>query len=218
MNRRGDQPLRILVMRHGETDWNRVKRVQGTRDIPLNDRGRAQVRAAAQRLAHSGDYQISQIMTSPLGRAKESALICQEVLRVPLIEQAEWRERSFGRLEGMTTDEIQQIYQVDDFEEINEITPMEDPFARFLHRQPMGPFPVESIEEITHRITRGLHRIVEQASTRGWEGDILLVTHGSMIKRLARMGGLESGIIPNAEFMELWLNRTDKTIEPLTSL
>ena len=95
---------RILLARHGETDWNAIGRLQGHTDIPLNDAGRAQARAlAAQLRAHA----IARVVTSDLARAHETgAIIAAELgLPAPLVEP-ELRERRFGIFEGLTRDEI----------------------------------------------------------------------------------------------------------------
>ncbi|MGD8189575.1 histidine phosphatase family protein [Brevibacillus ginsengisoli] len=209
MNRRDDQMIRVILMRHGETDWNKEKRVQGTQDIPLNDLGRVQVRETAQKFIDAAPYSISQIITSPLRRAKESALICQELLHVPLIEGADWRERSFGSLEGMTVHEIQQLYQIDDFEEILHSFQIERQQTNIQQRSELSRPPFESIDEISLRITRGLQRILETSNQTNLDGHILIVTHGSIIKRLSRMFGQDAGILHNAGFVELWINKRE---------
>jgi len=89
----------LFLVRHGETDWNRERRVQGRSDVPLNDRGRAQARAAGKLLA---SRRWDAVLTSPLSRASETAaLIAQELgLGAPeLIEAA--IERDYGDAEGL---------------------------------------------------------------------------------------------------------------------
>src|SRR5207244_1461401 len=72
MRRMQLHPARLYLVRHGETDWNRERRFQGTSDIPLNELGRAQSRALAQRLT---DARLDAVYTSPLSRAVETARI-----------------------------------------------------------------------------------------------------------------------------------------------
>ena len=62
----------IYLIRHGQTDWNIVHRIQGHLDIPLNDTGRAEVKARAKQLE---SLRIDQIISSDLSRAKETAHI-----------------------------------------------------------------------------------------------------------------------------------------------
>jgi broad specificity phosphatase PhoE len=94
---------RILLARHGETEWNALGRLQGHTDVPLNENGRAQARALAAELAGAG---IAAIVTSDLSRARETGQIVAAVLGLgqPAIEPA-LRERRFGVFEGLTRDE-----------------------------------------------------------------------------------------------------------------
>jgi probable phosphoglycerate mutase len=95
---------RLLLVRHGETAWNAVGRLQGHSDIPLNDNGRAQAKALAAKLAVHG---ITRVWSSDLARARETASIVAAHLGLaePAVE-ADLRERRFGIFEGLTRDEI----------------------------------------------------------------------------------------------------------------
>jgi broad specificity phosphatase PhoE len=95
---------RILLARHGETDWNVERRWQGQSDTPLNDTGRAQARALAQELA---DEPIDAVYSSDLMRAHETARVVAEAHGLDVVAIRDLRERSFGSVEGLTTDEIQ---------------------------------------------------------------------------------------------------------------
>lgn len=83
--------------RHGQTDWNAAGLSQGAVDVPLNETGRAQARAAAPVLMGRG---ITGIVASPLGRARETAEIVNQTLNLPLSFEADLREVIFGTQEG----------------------------------------------------------------------------------------------------------------------
>lgn len=94
----------LTLVRHGETDWNRERRIQGTTDVPLNDLGVAQARAAGRALA-GGGYRA--VYSSSLSRALETARIIAAAIGAPApVVYDELRERSFGQAEGMTGPEI----------------------------------------------------------------------------------------------------------------
>lgn len=97
-------PRRLYLARHGETEWNAIGRLQGTTDIPLNDRGRTHGREIAANLTA---IRIGEVITSDLARARETGEIVASVLGLPAprIVPA-LRERSFGVFEGLTRDEI----------------------------------------------------------------------------------------------------------------
>jgi uncharacterized phosphatase len=94
----------LVLVRHGETEWNRLGKVQGLSDIPLNETGRRQAREAGR---HLKSQHWDAIAASPLGRAAETAeIIAREVgLRGPELVEA-LVERNYGEAEGMTGEEI----------------------------------------------------------------------------------------------------------------
>ena len=71
----------LYLVRHGETDWNRQRRIQGLTDIPLNDTGRAQAEAAAALIERS-EWDL--VVSSTLGRARETAAILARGLGLPV--------------------------------------------------------------------------------------------------------------------------------------
>ena len=93
---------RLILVRHGETDWNVQHLLQGASDIPLNDSGRAQARAAAPELAQIAT--VSRIVTSDLVRASETAQIIADAMGAEVITDARWRERAYGVWEGLAED------------------------------------------------------------------------------------------------------------------
>jgi broad specificity phosphatase PhoE len=90
---------RILLIRHGETDWNRIHRFQGRSDLPLNAKGRDQARDLAFALREES---LTAMYSSPLVRAMETAhLIRVFHPSVPLFEEGGLAEMDFGEFEGM---------------------------------------------------------------------------------------------------------------------
>ncbi|HEU5211609.1 MAG TPA: histidine phosphatase family protein [Gaiellaceae bacterium] len=94
----------ILLVRHGETDWNAARRIQGQTNSPLNDRGRAQANALADELAGEP---ITAVYSSDLDRARETAEILAGRLDLPVVVDPALRERNFGSWEGKTVDELE---------------------------------------------------------------------------------------------------------------
>lgn len=98
----------FALVRHGETDWNRERRIQGSTDIPLNDTGREQARTTGVLLA---SRRWTALVASPLSRASETArLIGAEVgLGEPELEPR-IAERDYGQAEGLTGPEIDAMF------------------------------------------------------------------------------------------------------------
>ena len=92
----------LLLVRHGETDWNAEGRLQGHTDRPLNEHGRNQAKELADRLAGEG---ADAIYASDLARAKETAEIVGARLGLPVMIDADLREKNWGNWEGLTGDE-----------------------------------------------------------------------------------------------------------------
>ena len=95
----------LLLVRHGETDWNRERRFQGHADPPLNETGREQARALAEQLA--GDA-IAAVYTSDLRRARETAEIVAAKLDAEIVALRELREIDVGSWQGLSWPEIEE--------------------------------------------------------------------------------------------------------------
>lgn len=94
----------LVLVRHGETEWNRLGRVQGRTDIPLNETGREQARATARRLTGA---HFDAVVASPLSRAAETAELVAGGLGLGPVELvADLVERNYGDAEGMTGADI----------------------------------------------------------------------------------------------------------------
>jgi broad specificity phosphatase PhoE len=160
----------ILLARHGETDWNRERRVQGHTDRPLNDEGRRQALALADELAGEP---VDAVYSSDLVRAHETARVVAERLGLDVTVLPDLRERDFGTWEGLTDEEILERF----------------PQAR------NGPWgDAESREEMLERIRAALGRIADAHA----EGRVLVITHGGPVRALLTVcNAAEAGSIGN---------------------
>lgn len=152
----------ITLVRHGQTDWNLARRIQGSTDIPLNDTGRADALEAARRL---GREQHHAVYASPLSRAKETAEIIAGELGLPVSGLVhDVREREFGVGEGMVVSEYLEAFG--DW-----------------HSEVPG---AESLDEVCERALAALHRIARDARRRSTPTaeSIVVVTHGGVIRSL----------------------------------
>ncbi len=98
----------LLLIRHGETDWNSEGRMQGRIDLPLNVRGIEQAERLAARLVE--EEQIDVLYTSPLIRARATAEIIAERFALNPIPDIRLVERSVGKLEGLTLRDFELSY------------------------------------------------------------------------------------------------------------
>lgn len=160
-----------LLMRHGETDWNREGRVMGRHQVELNAKGRAQVEAAA-RFAES--IRPDLIVTSPLRRARQSAeIIAAGLGGLEIVEEPEIAEVLYGRWEGMTYHEL-----------------IEDPHYLEYRKSPIE-HPTPGGETIPEVQARGV-AAVSQAISAHANQRILFVSHGDIIRTvLCHFMGLE---------------------------
>ena len=161
-----EQATRLILIRHGETAWNRATRIQGHTDIPLSPLGLAQAERLAEALA---DEPLDAIYCSDLSRARQTAQALARDRAMTLQLDAALRERAFGRFEGMSWDEITQGYPED--------------AARWRRREP--DFEVgggESLNRFSARCLAAAHRAA--ASHAGQS--IALVAHGGVLDCLYR--------------------------------
>lgn len=93
---------KVCVIRHGETDWNAERRIQGQIDIPLNETGHAQALAMTYNSTH---FNFSAIYTSDLTRTIQTAEGISVREELPIIQKKELRERHYGIFQGVTKDE-----------------------------------------------------------------------------------------------------------------
>jgi probable phosphoglycerate mutase len=138
--------LRILLVRHGETDWNQTHRFQGRIDVPLNQEGKNQGHALGVALK---DEPLIAIYSSPLLRAMETARLIKEFHpSVPLFEEEGLNEMDLGEFDGMEASYWSSNYQ--DFYKTWRSTPAS-------LRMPGG----ESLQEVQIRAIDSLERITK---------------------------------------------------------
>lgn len=111
----------FLLIRHGETDWNVEKRIQGHTDIPLNAKGREQAQETAKKLARE-HADIKAIYSSDLSRAYSTALETAQKFQLPVHSHSSLREGNMGVAEGLQRSEKKALYQ-DKLEELEQKYP-----------------------------------------------------------------------------------------------
>jgi len=150
--------MRVLLLRHAETDWNRERRFQGWRDVSLSPAGREQAGSVARLLA---DTPLVAVWSSPLARARETAALIAEPHALPVREEEAFKEMGFGTWEGLTRDEVEARFP--------------DAIAVWAERPHEARWPGgESLADVRARVLRGLAalRATHQGQT------VCLVSHG----------------------------------------
>lgn len=162
------QATRIIAVRHGETAWNADARIQGQRDIGLNDTGRWQARRVGEALASE---EITAVYSSDLGRAHQTAQPIADVAGIPVVPDEGLRERSFGMFEGKTFDEIHQTWP--------------DHAHNWRKRIPEWEPPEggESLLQLRERVTRTLQALASRHPGQ----QIVVVAHGGVLDTLYRV-------------------------------
>lgn len=161
-----DQATRLVLIRHGETAWNRAARIQGHTDIPLSPLGLAQAERLAEALA---DEPLAAIYSSDLSRARQTAEALARVRRLPIQFDVALRERSFGRFEGMSWTEIDLAFPED--------------AARWRRREP--DFAVGGGESLNVFNARCLAATRRAAAAHPGQ-NIAMVAHGGVLDCLYR--------------------------------
>lgn len=173
MARHDDPVLRLLLARHGETEWNAAGRYQGQADPPLNQRGRRQASCLTARVA---GRKIDAVYTSDLKRAQETAAIMGKMLHRKPVPDPRLREISFGVLEGLTFAEANARYAK------MMAAWLEDGRAGSARRQ-QAPPGGEMMEAFSQRLLS----LLEELKGKHGGQRVLLVTHGGAIRELLRL-------------------------------
>jgi broad specificity phosphatase PhoE len=142
--------VRLILVRHGESQWNREGRILGRADIPLSGVGRRQAHAVAKALQ---EEKVQSVYCSPLRRAMETASIIAKTHGCPLLPDPDLQELGRGNLEGMTREAALKAYP-----DLQKTWPEVAGV--------MGLYGQESLEELDVRVRRCMNRIMV-AQTRG---------------------------------------------------
>ncbi|WP_310632320.1 histidine phosphatase family protein [Paraburkholderia sp.] len=161
----------ILFIRHGETAWNRIKRIQGHIDIPLAESGVEQAQRLAAKIAQAtqAGVRLDAVWSSDLMRAQQTAQPIADALGLPLQLTEGVRERNYGAFQGHDSDEIAERFP--------------DEYAHWQTRDPgFEPPEGESQRAFYHRVLHALEPILAKHP----EGRIAVVAHGGVLDCIYR--------------------------------
>ena len=158
--------LHLMLVRHGETDWNVQRRYQGQTDVPLSGLGRQQAELIAGRLAGE---KIDAMYASDLSRAWETAQITAGKSGLEVVPEPRLRELKFGILEGLTFDEAEAQHP--------------EMIAAWLDDFTKTPEGAETIQAFRERIVSLLDGLKENHD----EQTVLLVGHGGSLSEILRV-------------------------------
>ncbi len=174
----------LIVVRHGETEWNRQLRFQGQIDVPLNAVGHEQARRMAAALAGEP---VDAIVCSDLLRARQTAAPLEIALGLRATPHGAWREQSFGVLEGLDVPRIQSLHP--------------QLWSQWLAHDADYELPEgECTRRFCDRVRAALHEVAQQHAGRR----VLVVTHGGVLDMMWRtahalpLHGARACDIPNA--------------------
>lgn len=178
----------LLLVRHGETDWNRDHRWQGHTGPPLNDTGRRQAASLAEQITS-----VEAVYSSDTERAFETAVILARRHGLAVQTDARLREVNFGLWEGLTRAEITERFGGE--------------FSRWSSGESSTPDGGEADEMMAERVLAALHEIAE----RHPDARVVVVTSGGPIRAVeARLRGVDQArsrrlltTVPNCSLVEL---------------
>lgn len=156
----------LIIVRHGQTQWNLKLIRQGHLDSPLTEKGVAQARALGERLARES---FTALYSSDLGRALQTAQMIAEATGHKIVTDARLRERHLGIFQGLNGDEIREKY----------------PEEYRLHRTVGPTYIIPDGESVEQQVARNVEYLKEIAERHLGE-KIVVVTHGGVLSGLFR--------------------------------
>jgi probable phosphoglycerate mutase len=160
-------PTRLLLVRHGVTEYSVAKRFAGRSDLELTEAGWEQASRAAGRIVELGP--VDALVSSPLRRTRQSAQQIADRLRLPVLIEDGMIETDFGDWDGFTYDEVRQRWPAE--------------LQQWLADPAVAPPSGESFETVTRRVRRARDRILAQHTGK----TVVVVSHVSPIKILVRL-------------------------------
>jgi len=192
----------IILIRHGETDWNRVRRLQGHWDIAINELGHRQASALA--LALSSEKPTA-IYASDLQRARDTAQAVADRHQITVSIDARLRERCYGAFEGLLYDDIDGHFP--------------QAFAQWQARELHARFPAgERQAETLHEFSARAVAVVTELAQRHDNEKIIIVSHGGVLDCVYRAAyGMDLLVerqfdMKNAAINRLHWNGTQMTV------
>lgn len=150
--------MKIIVVRHGQTEWNKKDIFRGRKDIPLDESGKKQARLTAEAISRM-NLTIKAVYASPLNRSVETAENIAKIFGLDVIANNELIEFDYGQWEGHNIDEVKKKYP--------------QMYANWLNNPEQLVIPDgETLEQVTKRVQSGVKRIQNEA-----QGDIVIVAH-----------------------------------------
>lgn len=146
--------MNLYIVRHGQTEWNNQRRIQGRADTPLNELGKQQALETKNKISNDD---IDLIICSPLIRAKQTAEIINNDRNIEIIYDDRITERSFGKIEGQPIDD----YNFNEFWDYYKNIKYED---------------IETMHELFDRVYEFIEDIISKYSDK----NILIVSHGGV--------------------------------------
>jgi len=150
-------PTRLIIWRHGQTEWNRTDRVQGQTDVALSEAGREQAVLVAERLVA---VHPDALVSSDLRRAADTAAALAARTGLPVEVDPRLRERCYGQWQGRTIAEIRERWPVE--------------HARWRAGHPSPGCGIEDIDELSKRAAEALREIADRHAG----GTVVVATHG----------------------------------------
>lgn len=154
--------MKLIFIRHGQTDWNVQGKIQGSYDSELNDTGIKQAMSLSEKLLNL-NYKFSKIYSSPQKRALKTAEILSKSSNVDYISVKDLQEMNMGKWEGLSWKEVEKIYP-------NEYKEW------YLNRRYTKTPDGESYQDMLERVLKAIHKIINENNE-----DVVIVSHSAVI-------------------------------------